>query len=203
MKMGEYTLEDDNAIMAAHIADLDAHTRNKSEIIRTGNYIVSSWVTAYRQVGNTALTADRLYAMPYPIARARTPATLFIFVGVGDGGNPNVRVGLYADDGNLYPAARITNGGVVDVTAAGLKTVVYTVQLTKGMYWLAFIGDGTCSLQSTSGSLHLLGSPATPNSPDHAWYVADTYGNLPDPFPAGATGHQVGYCVGMSFSSND
>ena len=187
--------------IATHKADLSAHTRDIFELVETGTYLPSPLMARYDMNVSVALVADTLYAIPYPIIRARTPAEIAIEVQAGVAGN--LRIGIHKDNGSVYPGARVTNGGVVDVTALGLKIVAYTTQLTKGLYWITFISDVAPTIWCTYDYLSLVGNAATIQAHFIGWKIADAYGNLPDPFPAGAVALLELFAAGFKFTSND
>lgn len=189
------------AALTTHEADLDAHTRDILELVVLNNYQMSPLV-GRDLIVNQAIAADRIYVFPYPIVRARTPDKLAVQVVVGSAGN--LRIGIYYDDGNGYPGVRLTNGGVVDVTAAALKTVDFTTQLVKGLYWIAIISDATPSIRNTAYRHTIIGH-ATDVSKGMAGYLTGIvgYGNLPDPFTAGAPLYDQCLAVGFRFTSND
>lgn len=201
-QMGVYTLEDDIARMAAHVADLDAHNRVIHELIRTGPYALSELMTTYRCTSEDTLVADKLYATAYPMSRDRTPAEIFVDIQTASVGD-FLRIGYYADDGNCYPGALIADVGVVDVGAAGLKAIAYTTQLIRGLYWIAIISDGVPKVQGTRDHLGILGDTVRGYEAAAAWMIADTYGALPDPFPAGAAINTKLQGVGFKWASND
>ena len=183
--------------MFDHSADLDAHTYMWDEVVRiaAGVYHLSPLYT--RAMSAMALTANVLYAAPYPMSRARTPANLVIEVTtLAD--PSNIRLGLYADNGSCYPGARITNGGVALGATTGIKTVAYTTQVPKGLIWFAFISDSTPQMRGQGLEfLKLLGSvSALDGNEGGHYYKADTYGNLPDSFPSGAS--PGGYFPGIA-----
>jgi len=187
-----------------HAADLDAHTRNIFVQLQTGVYINTPFAAESPAV-SLNIVANTLYAVPFLISRAMTPAEIFIFVEtLAAGPNNNLRLGIYNDNGSLYPGTRLTNGGVVDVSATGIKTVAYTTQLTKGIYWVAFVADGVPKLWYNSvGYLSLLGHATLPYFLYGGWNVAQAYGNLPDPFTAGGVVDQRLWAVGFNFTSMD
>jgi len=189
--------------LADHTANLDAHTRDIFEVARTGEYTPSPLIIG-AMTSSSSIAANKLYAIPYPITRARTPATMFIEVGGADVTNPNLRLGLYADTGSVYPGTRLTNGGVVDVSTTGVKTVAYTTQLTKGLYWLVFIADGTPGIYYIIyENIRLFSRTDIPRYPSGSFNKAGAYGDLPTTFTSGANRAYQLYCVGFDFSSND
>ena len=188
--------------LADHIASLDAHTRDIFELIRTGTYAPSPLQATYRGTSELTLVADKLYAFAYPVIRPRTPDKLVFGVYIAAAGK-KIRIGVYADNGNCYPGARISNGAEVDVGTTGLKTLDYTTQLAKGIYWIAIISDGTPKIYATRDHLGISGDTANAYEAIATWTKADTYGDLPDPFPSGGALETRLACVGFRLVSND
>ena len=169
-----------------HAADLDAHTRNLFQLIRTGNYFAPAPLGAAG--GGFGLDANRLFAIPFIVARNLTIDRLAIHVGTGVAGS--ARLGIYNDGTNLYPGTLLKDVGVVDVTTAGIKaaTITGNLALTKGLYHLVALADVTPTVRDCSLSWSPYGHSATEFAPTAElgrWEVAQTYGALPDPFPAG------------------
>jgi len=166
-----------------HAADLDAHTKNIYELIRTGAYFTNFQGVSYSQ----ALTADRLFAVPLIVVRDMTVDRIAVEVTAGGGGTPNVRLGIYNNGTNVAPGTLKLDAGVVDTTAIGVVAVIISQALTKGLYWLAGIAQGTPSLRAqnyTYKSDSILGLTAVSfDEANQAWYYSGAYGALPDPFP--------------------
>ena len=137
-------------VLEPHRNVTDAHNRNLFEQYRTGKYLVSPLCS--KALGSTlVLTANRLYAMAFPISRDMTPATIWIHIQLNDAINPNLRLGLYNAGANMVPGTRLSNGGVVDVSAVGIKTVAYVTPLTGSMVWVCFVADGTPTIYTQQG----------------------------------------------------
>lgn len=193
-QMGEYTLEDDNAIMAAHIADLDAHTYNWMQKLKTGQYFEP--FPAY-VIGASALGADRITAHPFIVARALTIDRLAIEVTVAGAGGTKARLGIYADGVDTYPGALVLDAGLVAVDAIAIVAATIDQSLTKGLYWLVCVSDGTPTLRYLRPA-YSLGGFAAAN-----WDVANLhqgwlkngvgFGALADPFVAGAALQYASY----------
>ena len=139
--------------------------------------------------GTTAITANRLYAVPLYLAKSFDADAFQFYVATAVAFS--ARVGLYRDTA-LYPAALEIDIGTVSVGTTGYKLVTFTQRtLTAGVYWLALVSDGGPTLgeiQNLDGTLNaFLGSPASSATNNWGWDGAHTYAALPDPFPAAAT----------------
>lgn len=183
----------DGVDVSVHAADLDAHTRNPWEIARTGEYV---WYQAMQGSGTPAMTANQLYAIPFTVPRAITIDRLAVEVTTGADGK-YVRVGVYNNGTNLYPGTLNTDVGTALVTNTGIKAVTITgnLSLTKGLYWMAIVSDGTPSLRGCAFYYCLAGQLATDFSKlQHGWKVAFTYAALPDPFTTGGALQSTNVC---------
>jgi hypothetical protein len=172
--------------LADHKEALDAHTKNIFELHRTGEYLGWGHATA-----NIAITANRLYAYPLFIARNLTIDRIAMEVATAGAGGTKVRLGIYNGDGtNLYPGSLLLDAGEVAVDSTGIKTITISQALTKGLYWVAMVSDGTPTVKANSNVTrsYWMGIRGTSYSyHQQGWYVAHTYGALPDPFTAGGT----------------
>jgi hypothetical protein len=103
-----------------------------------------------------------------------------------------IGLGIYADNGDVYPSSLLLDAGTVDISSTGLKEIEINVTLEKGLYWLALLSvniSGTFYLGATAVANQF--APIGRSSP-----YAIAYNNyqfisfetdLPDPFPEGAT----------------
>lgn len=180
----------------------DALTRDIFETVKTGHYVGTPLACRHPYASTLTLTANRLYAFAYPIVRARTPDKLYVAVQTAAAGK-KIRIGLYNDNGSFYPGACLSNGGEVPTDSTGVKTVDYTTQLTKSLIWIVFISDGAPKVYREAYYLNIMGSESYGHQARAGYYKDDTYGNLPDPFPAGATLESNVYGAGFRFTSND
>jgi len=169
------------ARLAEHTADLDAHTYNPLEQIRTGEYWTGG--NGFTQSWTLPPTANRLYAIPFVVARAMSVDRISCFVS-GAAVGKVARCGIYANGTNNVPGALVVDGGEVSVATTGLKTAVISEALTKGLYWVAVVSDGSPTLRghSQNGVIMLVGTMSDGTSYQMGWYAAHTYGALPDPF---------------------
>lgn len=167
-----------------HAADLAAHTRHRAQTYRTGQYVHLDLVQA---AAAAAVLANTLYAIPINVPRKMTLDLLAIQVTIG-AADKSVRLGIYADGTNLYPGTLVLDAGAVGVATTGVKSIAISQQLTKGLYWLAFVSDGTPTVARSNLLALLLGISATEFTYwNHGWKVAHTYAALPDPFTAGGS----------------
>lgn len=180
-EMGRYTLQDDIARMAAHVADLDAHLKVIWDSIRTGVYIQ----TCGYSNSTMTLMADRLYAIPFIVPQTMTFDRIALSVTTGDAGK-KVRLGIYNNGTNFYPGTRILAGAELDVSAIEVDAETINVQLTRGLYWLALLGNGTPIVRNFLGDRQSLplGMNAAFTAWCVGWIVALGYATIPDPFTA-------------------
>lgn len=195
----------DGVDLSVHAADIDAHMSDYGQHCKVARYLAGY---PYGAVGTGALAADILYAMPFLVARAFTFDRIMAEVTSGGGAGKLFRLGVYDDDGTVYPNALKT---AADLTAQDANTVaVYEVaitalSLTKGLYWVVIITNGTPTVRQVG---------AIPSSPlglretglSASWsrlQVAQAYGNLPATFPAAATVNVSGIIIGLRVKSMD
>lgn len=168
-----------------HQTQLDAHTRNSLGILRTGEYHQS--YGAARGNASVGIAANTLTAMPFIVPRNMSFDRIAIDVTALAAGK-SVRLGIYRDGINVYPGSLLLDAGMVDASTVGIKAVIIDRALTKGLYWLAALSDGTPSLAHQYAQPNPLGMiSSTFVYSNSGWAVAQAYGALPDPFPAGGS----------------
>lgn len=173
----------DGVDISVHAADLAAHHRNIWELMVTGDYYPSLLIAD--EIPNpTAIVADTLYAVPYPLPVEQTFSHICIQITTGVAGN--VRLGIYNDNGSIAPGALRLDAGTIDCTVAGVKEIASAMTLPKGIYWLAMVSDVAPSTYLSSKNLALMGSDTTVGVHNGQHNVAFVYAVLPDPFPGGA-----------------
>lgn len=145
--------------------------------------------------GGTALTTgsptiNTLRAIPLVVSKLVTIDQLAINVTTLGTGS-NARVGIYTDNGNLYPGALVADCGSISTATTGVKTYATNLPVTllPGLYWLVIVGDGTAptiralNVNSMSPILGLDSGLGT--AWGVGWSVAFTFAALPATFPAG------------------
>ena len=172
--------------LQGHTIDLSAHTRNMFEVLKTGHYL-NTWGFAANPSA-TIVVADKIYATcPLLVARPMTIDRLACKVQVAGAAGKKARIGIYRDGTNCYPGALLLDAGEIAVDSTGVKAVTINQALTRGLYWMAFISDGTPQMIHEYNSASPLGVRESDLSYRYHMIYKDAvgYGALPDPFPAG------------------
>ncbi len=93
-----------------------------------------------------ALTANKIYAMPFFIKQTQTFAGISVYQ---DNVSPtgNIRLGVYNDSSGA-PATKNTDAGTVAFPGStGIRTVTASIALTAGTwYWLVAVADAALSV---------------------------------------------------------
>lgn len=146
-----------------------------------------------------AASTSTMYAVPYIEGKGGTLDRMAINVNVAVA-STTVRFGIYSStsNDNLYPNALVVDAGEIDSTTVGTKTQTISASLTKGsLYWFVLIADNStatltgptirgiaaASMPNILGTSSAFGT--TPNT--YLSITGQTYGALPNTFPAGAT----------------
>lgn len=178
-RMGKDSVVD--AAVATHTADLDAHIKSLYEIARTEEYV--SFHPDGGVVGS-AVVANVLFAAPLFVPRTMTFDRIAIHVSTLSASG-NARLGIYNNGDNLYPGTLLLDAGVVSVASTGVKAITISEQLTKGVYWLVVVTDGTPHLARHDVKIRVLGLSSTDlRVAYYGWKVDHSYAALPDPFTA-------------------
>ena len=140
-------------------------------------------------LGSVAATINVLRAVPFPVRFPTRIDRLGCQVLTGTTGK--IRIFIYADDGNGYPGTLVAQSGELLVTTPAIYYGAIDVTLQPGLYWFGFITDTANSHLSflngnTSGYYQGIGLNSSASS-SYVIQASQTYGALPDPFPAGAT----------------
>lgn len=151
-----------------------------------------AWFTSPRggtALAGSALTAARMYAMPFICPKAITLDQIGVYVSTLS--TTTARLGIYADNGNCYPGALLLDAGTIDVTATGAKKIAINQALSANtLYWLVIVCAATPAIYCipVAGVINVLGtSNALGTAQNAGLYVAQTYGALPGTFPASPT----------------
>ncbi|MFH1662319.1 MAG: hypothetical protein ABH934_00100 [Chloroflexota bacterium] len=189
--------------LAEHTTDLDTHTLNIWNQYRIGQYIGFGGTTG----SGVAIAADTLYAMLFPVVRTMTFDRIATYIAtLADG--KTIRLGIYADDGNLYPGALALDAGTASVATTDTKAITIDKQLTKEFYWLVFISDGIPALYRGDALDRTMWTPTglSATSLRYAtagWTKTQAFGALPDPFPSGGSLEIYNWAIALRPSSMD
>jgi len=184
-QMGRYTLQDDIARMAAHVADLDAHTYNPWELLITGQYFSGMKGTT----GNVAMSANYHCAFPLIVARAITIDRIAVYITAGGAGGSKARLAIYNNGTNLYPGTLLLDAGEIAADGVGIIAATVAQALTKGLYWLVANSNSTPTVKRvTTGQImfpSFMGLYTDWTVAFTGWWNNIAYGAYADPFPAG------------------
>jgi hypothetical protein len=132
--------------------------------------------------------SGRLRAFPFIPSKNITLDQIAFNVTTAQAGN--ARVGIYNDDGNLYPSSLVIDGGEQATGVVGVKVSVIEVPVLAGkLYWLAQLASVAVAVRGLQiGScIPILGLDSLlGTTPGLGWDVAFNYGALPVDYPAGA-----------------
>jgi len=99
------------------------------------------------------------------------------------------RLGIYkVDQSTYYPSSLVLDAGAVDCTGTGVKFITINQILEIGWSLLALVvNDATIAMSYNDRGLTPLGGAGPNILVNYGWQVAQAYGALPDPYPAGGT----------------
>jgi hypothetical protein len=147
-----------------------------------------AWFTSPKAgtaLSGSALTANRIYAMPFICPKAITLDRIGVYVSTLS--TTTARLGIYADDGNCYPGNLLLDAGTIDVTSTGAKKITISQALAANtLYWLVIVCAATPAIYCipVAGVINILGHPAALGTAQHyGLYATLAYGVLPGTFP--------------------
>ena len=155
---------------------------------RTGNYY-ASFITGGAQTTQGLASANSLRAFPLYVPKlSRFDRIAVRVTTAATGTTPRVRLGIYKDNGNVYPGSLTLDAGELDVSTTGVKELTINTTLTEGLYWIVLVGQDTTSLAvaATPNTDHypIVGYESDlSGTPLHAWAHVQTYGALPVSYP--------------------
>jgi len=145
---------------------------------------------------STTLPAiDTLWALPMILTQTTKFDTITFRVTTNSTAGGVARVGIYRDNGNMYPGALIFDSGSIATDSGTVKDTTITSGLQifpPGMYWGAIV-FGTAAPQTkvfnTIPGMISLGfdSGLSGNTSGYGYSVAHAFAALPDPYTASAT----------------
>jgi hypothetical protein len=167
--------------------------------------------TAGLEIGILA-GVNELAAVPFDQMRAVTVSKMSIAVTTAGGAGAKIRLGIYQNAGNANnkPAALLIDGGELDVTTTGIKTLTIAggQNLTDNTrYWATLLcNDNTVAIQAIDpGAMFFWGAAVVNNvfQPANGVSAAQNYGALPANFPTPtlSTGGVKYPAIALAFSS--
>lgn len=148
----------------------------------------SYWFPANAKAWSSfALTLNKCYYSPIWIPVAGTVDRIGLFIQAG-AASATPRLGLYSSGSDGRPSALLVDGGTVDGSTNGEKTVTISQAVTPGLYWVAVVNQtaaATLYYYATSGTgAVVLGigahsSGGTSQDPQSIYTQASVSGALP------------------------
>lgn len=151
---------------------------------------------------------DTLVAFPFYSVGAQTADRIAFNVPTGGGAGSVARAGIYQATSvtDPYPGTLVVDGGEHATNTTGVKSTVLAQALAANtLCWLAYlcgVAAPTISGITRGGAFPVFGRDSALSGFGVGWTVAQAYGALPDPFPAGGTvdtGVLLG--IGVRFSA--
>jgi len=172
--------------------DLPAERRDLHYFRRYGIDPQECWYSAPQcgtAMASQQHSANILYAIPFVCPKQITLDRIAIRVIASSAGQG--RLGIYNDNGNLYPSSLVLDAGTVDTGSGGIKSITISQTLNADtLYWLVVILNATPNIQgfNTGSLIPILGiSTGWATTPQLGYSVSQTYGALPSTFPTGAS----------------
>ena len=155
---------------------------------KKGNYYRAGNSTGY---STRASNLNRMYSQVMCFSEEITIDRLAIYVSTAGAAGSVARMGLYADDGALYPGQLIYGSGEINTTATGQKTAVppSPIVIAKATpFWTCFL-CGTAAPTLKCSNITCRPALGTDNigggGSSNGFYANKAYGALPATHPAG------------------
>lgn len=158
------------------------------QYFRSGRYVSAP---AFGATGSISQAEGALNAVPLFVPRALTLATVGVEITTSGTAGALLRLGLYSDDGNGFPAALLLDAGTVDATQApGFYEITINQAVPVGLLWPAVVIQGAAVTKPNTRVLALSQAPisyssgvtATNNTITSGYTIATgVAGALPNP----------------------
>ena len=163
---------------------------------KNGNYYGATLHFAVAPTTQSISSINSLRAFPFIVTKTQKFDRIAVRVTTAGGAGAVARLGVYADNGNVYPGAKIVDGGELSMvgTAPFVMEATISVTLKPGLYWLCVITGGATGTAvaaiAPANALALEGFDNTLTGvPNLGYAVVQTYGALPNTYPtSGASG---------------
>lgn len=138
----------------------------------------------------TWLTINYIWAIPFIVPVQQNFDRIALRV-TGAAAGRVMRLGIYEDDGDVYPGDLVHGTAELDNSTTGCKEENINETLDPGLYWLAVLAGGPSStgvraLYYQYSAHCVIGRTACDDLvPPCAYTGAQAYGAMPDPFPGG------------------
>lgn len=170
---------------------LEAIASPPSQAILSNRYYGPlSTLSGYPAPVSTAITANRLYAVPFYVPQDAAFNVVALTVTTAVAG-ATVRMGIYGLNASGLAESLIAEFGTIDATVAGFRSLPVTITLARGLYWLAgavnVAGVSIDLVTAVAGTTALLGHSTTSGSNPRASFhrsndLASGFTSLPATF---------------------
>lgn len=165
-----------------------------SRFRKTGGYFGAALHFGVALTTQSISSINSLRAFPFIVSKTQKFDRIAIRVTTTGSAGAVARIGIYADSGNIYPGSLIVDSGELSMvgTAPFVREVIISVTLKPGLYWVCVITGGATgtAVQATpvAQAFSVDGFDSTlSGTPNMGWAAVQTYGALPQNYPAGAS----------------
>lgn len=107
------------------------------------------------------LSGDTIYAVPIILPKQVSVDYIGVYATTAQTGK-YVKLGIYTDDGNVYPNALVSgsDSGALSMTGTGVKGATISCTIGPGLYWLCVLTDSTSGVLraiNVGGTMPILG----------------------------------------------
>lgn len=162
---------------------------------KNGGYYGATLHFAITPTTQSISSINSLRAFPFIVTKTQKFDRIAVRVTTAGGSGAVARLGIYADNGNLYPGAKILDAGEMSMegTPPFIREATISVTLKPGLYWLAVITGGATGTAvaaiAPANAFALEGFDSTlTGTPNLGYAATQTYGALPASYPTGAGG---------------
>lgn len=157
-----------------------------------------------------SMTGNTIHASPFYLPQLPNLVNRMAFAVTQAEAGKNVRLGIYDDNGKMYPGRLLKDVGTVSVAATGGKALSVDMSLSRGLKWLTLLTDasilkvrgvGWSVTSSPAGAWAILGAFLSDlREPMCGWWKTGfTYGAMPNPFPSDGIEGDTEPCLFLSF----
>lgn len=130
------------------INSLDSR-KDVSSFQHIGSTNYSGWYGSFIACSNPTIVStlkDLLIVTPFILSSTKTIDEIVCEVTVAGTAGSVIRMGIYSDNGNVFPGALLIDAGTVAGDTVAVKTIVINQVMQPGLYWLAFFHNSFANI---------------------------------------------------------
>lgn len=139
----------------------------------------------------SGISLNSASASPCFVSKATTVDRITLYITTGGSAGAVIRLGIYADNGSMWPGALVVDAGTIPTTSSGStqELTISTSLSTAGVYWLVAKQEvATCTPRGCTGPVSGVVAIAGGTSDLVAgYYAALGSGGLPSSWPTWGT----------------